>query len=85
MREGECVARLRIESPDALHIVRAVQPDNRETPPHIRVSCQPLGGSVECIVVVEGCRDPKRIMTLRNTVDDLLLAVRAAVESLDSG
>jgi len=83
MRGGECVARIAIETVHARILYDAVEPDNRIAPPHIRVHCSPKDNVLECTVRVEGCEDPKRILTLRNTVDDLLLALRSALETLD--
>lgn len=82
MHEGVCTGRIRLETRDCLHIARALQPDNESTPPHIRVECRGVGEALECEVRVEGCGDPRRILTLRNTVDDLLASVKAAAESL---
>ncbi|MCE4625734.1 MAG: hypothetical protein F7C35_07740 [Desulfurococcales archaeon] len=72
-----------IETVHAGVLYEAVEPDNRGAPPHIKVSCTPKDNALECTVRVEGCEDPKRILTLRNTVDDLLLALRSALETLD--
>ena len=83
MRGGECIARIVIETAHARILYEAVEPDNRDAPSHIKVSCTPEDNSLECEVMVEGCEDPKRVLTLRNTVDDLLLALRSALEALD--
>lgn len=83
MREGACIARVKIPTPNSLHLVKALEPDNKHTPPHLRVSCRGAGEVLECEVIVEGCRDPARILTLRNTIDDLLISVRAALDSIE--
>ncbi|MCE4618154.1 MAG: hypothetical protein F7C82_01505 [Desulfurococcales archaeon] len=83
MREGICIARIQVPTPFSSHVARALQPDNQRTPPYLSVSCKEVQGNLECKVTVEGCSDPKRILTLRNTVDDLLIAIRAALDSLE--
>jgi len=87
MRGGECEALVAIDagSPAAAgSLARALEPDNRQAPSHVRVSCAPLADTVVCEVHVKGCGDPKRILTLRNTVDDLVQAARAALEALEA-
>ncbi|MEB3847229.1 MAG: hypothetical protein GSR74_04560 [Desulfurococcales archaeon] len=83
MRRGECIARIVVETAHARILYDAVEPDNRDAPPHIKVSCTPKDNALECTVRVTGCGNPKRVLTLRNTVDDLLLALRSALEALD--
>ena len=66
------------------HVLNAVEPDNRRTPPHVRVRCRVDETSMICELEVEGCDDPKRVLTFKNTVDDLILAVRTAVSVLEA-
>ncbi len=62
--------------------MRALEPDNIEAPPHIRVHCWPSEALVKCRIEVAGCEDPRRIMTLRNTVDEIMVLVKAVEEAI---
>jgi len=85
MRGGDCEALIALQtgSPgEAASLAQALEPDNAQAPPHVRVSCTPIADTVVCEIKVSGCGDPKRILTLRNTADDLIQAARAALEAL---
>jgi hypothetical protein len=77
-----CRARLEIDTSYPAEIVEALQPDNIRAPPYMRVSCAKHGGKVECNIEVYGCEDPKRILTLRNTIDEILVLARTIEETL---
>ena len=79
---GLCRALLRIESADPVSLYKSLEPDNRQAPPHLRVSCKPAEGTVECVVEVRGCEDPRRILTLRNTIDEILALAKSVNELL---
>jgi hypothetical protein len=83
LRRKECLAFIKIDVKHSTHLARALEPDNRQSPPHITVACKPLEGSLECRIRVKGCDDPKRILTLRNTVDDILIAIRSGMDALE--
>ncbi len=85
MDKAVCVARLRIEAGGmARALLDSIEPDNRPTPGWLRVECTANGNVLECIVEVEGCGDPRRVLSLRNTVDDLMQSVKAALSALDN-
>ena len=80
----ECVARLRVPAGTQLEaqaLASALEPDNKRVPQWLRVECRAVETVVECLVHVEGCGDPRRILSLRNTVDDIILNIRAAIEA----
>ena len=77
-----CEAELELEVSDPESLWRALEPDNREAPPHLRVSCSPSSRALKCRVEVEGCEDPRRILTLRNTLDEILALAKAVEDSL---
>jgi hypothetical protein len=78
--EGVCVGELELEGPPA--VAEALEVDNMVTPPWLSATCTHSGGSIRCRVEVGGCGDPKRILSLRNTLIDILLCYRAASEAL---
>ncbi|MEB3851760.1 MAG: hypothetical protein LRS49_04165 [Desulfurococcales archaeon] len=81
-RPSACEATLEIDSgPASAAIAEALEPDNRQAPPGVRVSCRAESYRVVCRVEVD-CGDSRGILRLRNTIDDLLSSARAALESL---
>jgi len=82
LERGVCEARLLIETHWAEALADSLSPDNAQAPRGLEVGCQARGGVVDCIVRLE-CSGPRGILTLRNTVDDLLAAAKAALESLE--
>ncbi|MCX8195515.1 MAG: KEOPS complex subunit Pcc1 [Acidilobaceae archaeon] len=82
MAGESCVAILRVESDKARALLEAVGPDNRAAPPWLSVSCSELPGALECVISM-GCEEPSRLLSLRNTLEDLLLSLRAALEALE--
>ncbi len=77
-RACRAVIRASVEHPGDL--AKALEPDNARAPPGVSVMCTG-DGVLECVVEVE-CRGPRGILTLRNTVDDLLQALQAAESAL---
>ena len=77
-----CIGRVRVETEKALALLEAVEPDNAQAPAWLRVSCSHVNGALECSVEMS-CEDPQRILSLRNTLDDLLLSLRAALDALE--
>jgi len=76
----ECRAVVEVEAPRS--VAEAVEVDNAVAPPWLRATCTWDSGIVRCVVRVEGCSDPRRILSLRNTLDDLLLALKAASDAV---
>ncbi len=82
--DAECIAiiEMDVQYPDA--VLNAIEPDNRDSPPHVKVNCRVAGGLLICTIMVWGCSsNPSRILTLRNTIDDLTSAVKTALESIE--
>ncbi|MEB3816754.1 MAG: hypothetical protein LRS46_02275 [Desulfurococcales archaeon] len=79
----ECRAVLKLPSRWAEALVKSLEPDNITAPPNVRVECRSAGELVECTIVVD-CREPRDFLRLRNTVDDLLANLKAALEALES-
>ena len=78
----ECKARIVVRVDRPKDIVRALEPDNEESPPWLKVSCHPLDEiRLECLITVE-CTEPMDLLRLRHTVDDLLANIKAAIEAL---
>lgn len=68
--------------PGAPGVAGALEPDNRAAPPWLSVSCSEVEGYIECLVFVDGCGEPRRILSLRNTIDDLLRSYKAAFDAV---
>ncbi len=80
MDESLCRGELTLEGPPS--IAEALEVDNKFAPPWLSVSCRHEGSVIVCNVEVKECREPRRILSLRNTLIDILLCYRAALESL---
>lgn len=80
MERSRCVAEVELRLEDPVALARALEPDNRAAPPGVRVECR--GSTVLYCIVEAECRSPRGILTLRNTVDDLLQSLQAAVSAL---
>ncbi|MCE4612756.1 MAG: hypothetical protein F7C07_02855 [Desulfurococcales archaeon] len=83
---ASCRAVLEIEVDSADHILAAVDPDNLTAPSHVKVSCVIAAPKkLRCTVTVQGCSEaPERVLTLRNTLDDLLMHLGVAAKTLGS-
>ncbi len=79
---GSCRGVIEIESDAAEALLASLDPDNKTAPPGINVRCEASGNQLSCIVEVEDCTGPRGIGTFRNTVDDILRSVKAALEAL---
>ncbi|MCE4611162.1 MAG: hypothetical protein F7B17_04230 [Desulfurococcales archaeon] len=80
MAESLCLGELRLQGPPS--VADALEVDNKIAPPWLSVSCRWESGEVKCRVVVRECSSPRRILSLRNTLVDILLCYRAAMDSL---
>ncbi len=83
MPSPECVVEVEFEAPDPRAVVAALEPDNQAAPEDTSVECKALEGRVWCRVIVKPCTGSRKVLRLRNTVDDLLQAARAAVEAIE--
>jgi homoserine kinase len=81
---AHCKAVLEIEGPEAEALAKALEPDNLQAPEDVRVECRAEGDVLICRVSVE-CSDARGILRLRNTLDDLILNLRAAASALEAG
>ena len=79
----KCWAKLEIPHSKAVSLERALEPDNAEAPEGLQVECYSVEGMLECRVTVD-CSDPRSMLTLRNTVDDILVNLKAAVDAIES-
>ena len=80
----ECTALVEVDGVDAEAIVTALEPDNATAPQGVEARCRVEGGRVSCVVRVS-CGNASGILRLRNTLDDLILNLRAALEALEGG
>ncbi|MEN2999888.1 MAG: KEOPS complex subunit Pcc1 [Acidilobaceae archaeon] len=84
MAGERCIARVKVSTESAAALLEAVEPDNARAPEWLQVSCRQAEGALECLVELS-CEDPQRLLSLRNTLDDLLLSLRAALDALEEG
>lgn len=80
--KARCLANMKIETPHAKALENALEPDNRMTPPGMKIECKGENNTLECTVEVE-CENPAKILTLRNTLEDMLTAIKAIIETLE--
>ncbi|MEM0366560.1 MAG: KEOPS complex subunit Pcc1 [Acidilobaceae archaeon] len=59
----------------------ALKPDNTKLPPWLSIECKSIEDTLECTIRLD-CSMPKRILSLRNTIEDLLISLRAVLESI---
>lgn len=79
----KCSVSLVVRCPQAVY--KAIQPDNLEVPEWLRVECtydEELQ-AVSCLVEAE-CGDPRRILSLRSTADDILQSIKASLDALQA-
>lgn len=77
-----CTASIKIKTPYARELGLALAPDNIQAPRDIEVECKPRGEYLVCQVSVI-CLEPQGILRLRNTLDDLLSNIKAALDALE--
>ncbi len=78
-----CKAKIEIETHYPKNVLESIEPDNLVLPQHISIKCREKGRGIECEIIVRGCEDPKRVLTLRNTIDDILMTLRASLSVID--
>ncbi len=85
-QEIACKARVEVAVKHARHVLEAVNPDNLVAPKHVRVSCDLAGDErIRCVIEVGGCPDnAERLLTLRNTIDDLINHMIVAAKTLET-
>ena len=78
-----CKAKIEVETRYPRDVLESIEPDNLVSPQHISIECRETGRGIECEIIVRGCEDPKRVLTLRNTIDDILMTLRASLSVID--
>ncbi|MEM0340216.1 MAG: KEOPS complex subunit Pcc1 [Acidilobaceae archaeon] len=76
-----CEAHLEVESAYALALEKALEPDNVSAPSWLKVKCEAREAKLICSVEIEDC-EPQRMLSLRNTLDDMLMSLKSATEAL---
>ncbi|GAB6147788.1 KEOPS complex subunit Pcc1 [Stetteria hydrogenophila] len=79
-----CRAVLEVEDPHAEALARALEPDNLQAPSGVEVACRAEGRRLVCEALVD-CSEPRGVLRLRNTLDDLILNLKAALSALEEG
>lgn len=62
-------------------MVEALEPDNRAAPRWLKIECRALEGAIECTIEMD-CEHAERVLSLRNTLDDLMISLRASLEAV---
>lgn len=81
-QEGSCIAIIRVSHEASRALLEAIEPDNIQAPSWLSIDCKAVGSTLECRVEVD-CGNPQRVLSLRNTLDDLLKAIKAAMEAIE--
>ncbi len=68
---------LEVEVPDCRHVRDALAPDDEQAPPGIGISSTCVGEVLR--YVVEAPQEPRMVLRVKNTVDDLLRHVKAVL------
>ncbi|MEB3789775.1 MAG: hypothetical protein GSR72_07800 [Desulfurococcales archaeon] len=79
----KCKAKIEITTRYPRNVLESIEPDNLVSPRHVSIECRETSRGIECKIIVRGCEDPKRVLTLRNTIDDLLMALKASLSVID--
>jgi len=64
-------------------LLEAINPDNIIVPEWLSINCKSSPGVLECSISID-CSLPSRILSLRNTLDDLLRAIKVGIEVIES-
>ncbi len=80
----ECTAELVIFNKDAIAIVKSLTPDNiKDLPNYLDINCRNENDKLICVIKIKDCKDSKRILSLKNTLDDLLINIRSIIDSIN--
>ena len=79
---GLCMAKLRLRTPLAETLFKALEPDNKVLPSNLKIRCTASPEVLECEMVVS-CEDDKDILRLRNTLDDILSSIKVVLMTLE--
>ncbi|MFP3143574.1 MAG: KEOPS complex subunit Pcc1 [Caldisphaera sp.] len=78
-----CTATLILPSKDAYILAKSLNPDNiKDVPNYLSIDCKGDDKKLICVIKVLDCNDPKRIMSLKNTIDDLLINIKSIIDSI---
>ncbi|MGC9071658.1 MAG: hypothetical protein ACP5HK_03045 [Acidilobus sp.] len=83
--ENTCSISIEINVGDprtAESLTSSLNVDNVLAPTGISVKCESQGPFIRCDINANGCENPRRLLTMRNTVDDLILGLRAALYTI---
>lgn len=79
----ECSATIILPTKDPDVLVKSLKPDNiKNLPSYLKIDCNGNDNNLICKILITECNDPKRIMTLKNTIDDILINIRSILDSL---
>ena len=83
MDREACRVTVEVKTPYARPLLESLEPDNISPYEWLRIECREGEDALSCIVEASECREPRKILTLRNTIDDLLAAIKAALAVLE--
>ena len=81
--EYSCKATVRVTHEASRSLLEAINPDNINTPQWLTINCRSFQDVLECVVEVD-CSSPTRILSLRNTLDELLRAIKSGINAIES-
>ncbi|MEB2792688.1 MAG: hypothetical protein G5Z42_03590 [Caldisphaeraceae archaeon] len=81
-RNKSCNVKITIRHQDSVHIARSLAPDNISEPNFLRIRCWHFGEKLFCNICVENLENPKRILSIKNTLNDILINLKAVLDSI---
>ncbi|MEB3844755.1 MAG: hypothetical protein LRS48_03635 [Desulfurococcales archaeon] len=76
-----CTAIVEIETSHVSELLASLEPDNEKTPKHLSATCRPSSSGVLCSIRVD-CSSPERVLTLRNTLDEIIVLSKTVLDML---
>lgn len=74
---------IEIETPHAREVEEALRVDNTDIPEGLKLSTYHNDKAIYIVAECD-CEDPKRVLTLRNTVDEILTHIRAVLQVFEA-
>ncbi|MCE4607836.1 MAG: hypothetical protein F7B61_02605 [Caldisphaeraceae archaeon] len=82
-KNRSCSVKITIRHQDSIHIARSLAPDNiKGLPDFLRIRCWHFNEKLFCDIGVENLENPKRILSIKNTLNDILINLKAIIDSI---
>ncbi len=74
---------IEVDTPHAREVEEAVRVDNVDLPQGIQLTTYHTERAIFIVAKCE-CDDPKKVLTLRNTIDDILTHIKTVLQVLEA-